>query len=327
MNNIKWGIIGTGRIAHLFAQALCGTQGGEPYAVASRSTEKAQSFAEEFGFAKAYGSYRELAEDADVDIVYIATPMHSHYDDAMLCLKNGRHVLCEKSLTINARQSEEIIGFAKQKGLFFMEAMWMKLRPAYLKVKEWIASGAIGTPEYVKADFNNHMPFDPNDRTFLKACGGGALLDLGVYPLTLAADILGNEPDEIISAAHIGHEEVDISNSVILKYKGAFACLNSGFEFQCKNNAIISGDKGSAVLGDWFHCTSDAALYDRDGKLVESHEFPPKVNGYEYEIEEAQRCLREGLTESPFVTHEDTLAVMRIMDECRRQWGMKYDGE
>ena len=319
----KWGIIGTGKIAHTFAAALAGNPSSELCAVASRTYEKAKTFAEKFGFEKAYGSYTELAEDKDIDIVYIATPMSSHYGDAMLCLENGRNVLCEKSLTINAADCKKLLGYAEEKKLFFMEAIWMKTRPTYLKVLEWIDK-----VQYIKADFCNFVPYDKNDRLFKADCGGGALLDLGVYPLTMTADILGREPSEIITDAHIGKDGIDLSNTMLLRYaNGAFAALNSGFEVQNRNNAVIAGDKGYINMGDWFFCSDEAVLYDAESNVIEKCVIPNEINGYEYEIRECERCLAEGLTESPLIPHESTFAVMCLMDECRRQWGMRFPGE
>ncbi|MBR1864171.1 MAG: Gfo/Idh/MocA family oxidoreductase [Ruminococcus sp.] len=322
----KWGIIGTGRIARSFAAALKGTCGAELYAVASRTGDKARAFANEFGFEKAYGSYKELAVDSEVDVVYIATPMSSHFDDAMLCLENGRNVLCEKTLTLNSSQLERVLDKAAEKNLFFMEAMWMKCRPSFLKAVEWVQSGRIGKVEFIKADFNNFMPYDPKDRVFALDCGGGALLDLGVYPITFAVDFLGM-PEKIESCAHIRHG-VDLSNSVTLKYpEGVFALLSSGFEVQNRNNAVISGTDGSVTLGDWFFCSDEAVLYDKDGNEVDRFDTPAGVNGYEYEVMEVQRCLDQGLTESFLVPYSSTVNVLRIMDRCRRDWGMFYPGE
>ncbi len=327
MKKTKWGIIGTGKIANTFATALSGCENSELCAVASRTKEKAQAFADKFGFRKAYGSYKELAEDSEVDIVYIATPMSSHYGDAMLCLENGRNVLCEKTLTLNADDCEKLLGYAESKKLFFMEAIWMKTRPTYLKVLEWIKSGMIGKVEYIKADFCNFIPYDGSDRLFKAESGGGALLDLGVYPLTMTADILGYSPKELISDAHIGRDKIDLSNTMLLRYDGAFASLSSGFEVQNRNNAVIAGDKGSIVMGDWFFCSEEAVLYDLDTNEIERCHFPNEINGYEYEIRECERCLAEGLTQSPLIPHESTLSVMKLMDECRRQWGMRFPGE
>ena len=326
MNKYKWGVIGTGKIAHTFATALMNCENAELCASASRTEEKAKRFAEEFGFLKYYGSYREFAEKSDAEIVYIATPMASHFDDAWLCLENGKNVLCEKSLALNTAQTEKLIAFAKEKGLFFMEAMWMKCRPVYRKMKDWIASGLIGDIEYIKADFSNFIPYDENDRLFRADCGGGCLLDLGIYPITLTHDLLG-VPDDITSSAHIMHG-IDMSNSILFRYKnGAFSSMDNGFEIQLRNNAIISGTKGFITLGNWFHCTEEGILYNRNGKEIERFVRKDDINGYEYEIAELHSCLDVGLKESPLVPHSDTIAVMKLMDECRAQWGMKYPNE
>jgi len=320
----KWGILGTGAIARKFAEALSGTVGAECHAVASRTLNKAEDFAREYGFDKAYGSYRELAEDPDIDAVYIATPMASHFDDSLLCISNGRNVLCEKSVTLNAQQLEIILEEAGKHDVFFMEAMWMKCRPTYRKVREWIDSGRIGEVRFIKADFFNHVPYDPESRLYKAGAGGGAMLDLGVYPITMAADILGGKPDEIVSAAIIGKDGVDINNTTILRYGDAVASLGSGFQLQCRNNALISGTEGYITMGDWFHCSCEAFLYDNVSTLLESSVIPEEINGYEYEIREVQKCLEDGEKESSLVPHYETLEVMRIMDECRKQWGMKY---
>lgn len=322
----RWGIIGTGKIARTFAAALKEQNSSVTAAVASRTLENAQSFAEEFGFEKAYGSYEELARDESIDIVYIATPMHKHYEDTLLCLENGRNVLCEKSIALNTKQAEEMFAKAEEKGLFLMEALWMKMRPAYLKVKQWIKEGRIGEIRYIKADFNNFIPFDKNDRLFKPECGGGALLDLGVYPITFAVSLMG-EPASIETHAHISGG-IDLSNSVTLLYpNGAYASTTSGFEIQNRNNAVIAGDKGSITMGDWFFCSPECTLYDAESRQIEDRLFPPEINGYEYEIREAEKCLAEGLKTSKAVPPEDTLSIMRIMDECRKTWGLKFPQE
>ena len=326
MKDINWGIIGTGKIAHTFATALKGVEGVNLSGVASRTLKKAQSFADEFGFEKAYGSYEELACDSDIDVVYIATPMASHYGDAMLCIKNGKNVLCEKSVALNVKETKEMIGLSYKNNVFFMEAMWMKCRPVYMKVLEWIKDGKIGKVEYIKADFSNFVNYDKNDRLFNPECGGGALLDLSVYPLTFADGILGG-PDEIISSAQICGG-IDVNNTILLKYGDKqTASMSCGFRQQLNNNALVSGSDGFIVLGDWFLCTSEATLFDSEWREVEKFICEPEINGYEYEIREVCRCLNEGLKESSLVPHEGTLRVMKVMDECRRQWGMKFPRE
>jgi len=326
MEKIKWGIIGTGRIARAFATALAGVPDAELYAVGSRSSEKSASFAAEFGFANLYGSYDELLSDDSINIVYIATPMAAHYDVCMSALRKGRNVFCEKSVTLNAAQLRDILALADEKELFFCEAMWMKCRPTYLKMKEWISSGRIGDIRCIKADFSNLVPYDANDRLFRADCGGGSLLDVAVYPLTLVHDLLG-VPVSIDSAAHI-ENGIDLSESLILRYNnGAFASIDAGFEMSLRNNAVISVTDGSIVFGDCFFCSDTVSLYDRDRRLVEEFNSPARVNGYEYEIEEAHRCLRSGLTDSPLIPHSATLEVMEIMDGLRKEWGVKFPQE
>lgn len=323
----KWGILGTGAIARKLAEALSGTDGAECYAVASRTLSKAESFANEYGFAKTYGSYRELAEDPDVEVIYIATPMANHYEDSILCISNGKNVLCEKSIALNAQQFEAMLESVRKYDVFFMEAMWMKCRPTYRKVREWIDSGRIGEVRFIKADFLNHIPYNAESRLYKSECGGGAMLDLGVYPITIAADILGGMPDEIISSAVIGKDGVDLNNTTLLRYGDAAASLDSGFQLQCRNNALISGTEGYITMGDWFHCSCEAYLYDNESVLLESAIILDEINGYEYEVREVHRCLENGEKESPLVPHYETLEVMRIMDECRKQWGMSYPQE
>ncbi|HRR76496.1 MAG TPA: Gfo/Idh/MocA family oxidoreductase [Ruminococcus sp.] len=327
MDKIKWGIVGTGRIAHKFAEALNGCEEAELCAVASRSKEKADAFAEESGSREAYGSYEDFAEHSDAEAVYIATPMASHFNDAMLCLEHGKNVLCEKTVTLNSAQLEILLKTADENGLFFMEAMWMKCRPVYLKAKEWAMSGRIGDIRFIKADFSNTVPYDRNDRLFRPDCGGGALLDLAVYPVTLAADFLGNEPSEIISNAHI-KDGIDLSNTIIMRYPdGSYAAADSGFELTLRNNAVISGTKGMIVFGDGFFYANDITLYDENRRPVECFSCKDRINGYEYEIREFCRCLSHGLTNSTLVPRSGTVSVMRILDVCRRQWGLKFPQE
>ena len=328
MKKYKWGIIGTGRIASTFADAINGCPDAELYAVASRTCEKAEAFASRTGAKKFYGSYSELAQDSDIDVVYIATPMAFHYEDAMLCIENGRNVLCEKSVTLNLSQLDKLLEEAKKRGTFFMEAMWTKCRPAYLKAKEWVDSGRIGKVEYIKADFSNLVQYAPGDRLFRPECGGGALLDLTVYPLTLAIDIMGSEPEELISSAHMNKDGIDLSDSLILRWNdGRFASIDAGFEIPLRNNAVISGSSGMICFGDWFFSSCDVVLYDRELNETERYSQPNEVNGYEYEIYEVHRCLEEGMTESMLVPHSGTRSVMRIMDRCREQWGMQFPQE
>ena len=326
MKNYNWGIIGTGRIAHSFAKALCGTDNAVPYAAASRTYEKAQKFAEGSGFTKAYGSYAELAGDKAVDAVYIATPMASHFEDAKLCLSAGKNVLCEKAVTLNSAQLEELFALAEKNGVFFMEAMWMKCLPVYLKAKDWVKSGRIGEITSISADFSNAVPYMPDDRLFRPDLGGGALLDMGIYPLTMAMDFLGSEPESIITSANISRG-IDMSSIIQLKYPGATASVYSGFEAGLENRAAVYGTDGIILFGKCFFCSDELMLLDLRNNTTERFKAGFDINGYEFEIREFQRCLSEGLTDSPLVPHKDTLSVMRVMDDCRRQWGLRYPNE
>lgn len=321
---IRWGICSTGKIAETFAAALNSVDEAICAAVSSRRLEKAEKFAGKYGFEKAFGSLEEMLAEGDLDIVYIASPMACHYEHAKTAILAGVNVLCEKSVTLNCNQLSELLTLAKTKRVFFMEAMWMKCRPSFLKAMEWIREGRIGSVQMVKADFCNSVTFDENDRLFKPDLGGGCLLDLAVYPFTLAEAVFGGVPDRIFSKARIGKTGVDFDMAAILEYKSGFAAVTAGFDAQCGNNAAIIGDKGHIELGNWFMCTCDAVLFDENNAVVESFHQDNICNGYEYEIMEANRCLSAGLPESQLVPHEGTANVMEMMDECRKQWKFRF---
>lgn len=323
----RWGIMATGGIAHTFAKAVNYVEDAKLHGVASRSLEKAKEFAREYQAEKAYGSYEELVQDKEIDIIYIATPMNCHYDNVKLCLNNGKHVLCEKAITINEKQLSELIELAKEKGLFFMEAMWMKCQPAFLKALEWAKEGKIGEVQMIKADFCNQVPFDGESRLFKKSLGGGAILDLGVYPISFATAFLGTKPKEIISNVRMGQSDVDFDCGMILRYEKAFAILSCGFDITCQNNATVVGSEGSISFGDWFFTSTNVKLHDKNSRLIEEYSIPHECNGYEYEIREAQQCLKANKRESVLVPLNDTLDIMRIMDKCRNDWGFSYNEE
>lgn len=327
MKKHNWGILATGKIANTFAKALVFEPNAVPYAVASRTIEKAEKFAAEYGFEKAYGSYAELAADENVEVVYIASPMSCHYADAKLCLEHGKNVLCEKSITLNTAELDELLALAKAKNVFFMEAMWMKCLPSFRKALEWYNDGKIGEIRMSKSDFCGNVSYDENDRLFRKSLGGGALLDLGVYNLTFITAFHGFEPESITSFAHIGQSDVDFDASVLLKYDGSFAAASFGFDLSGRNNATIVGSNGKIEFGDWFFCTHEVRLYDKNGILVEEFNEPHKCNGYENEVIEVQHCLDNGLKESPLNPMWQTKAIMGLMDKCRKDWGFKYLSE
>ena len=210
MKKIRWGIVGTGRIANTFAQALKGCPDAQLYAAASRSSHKAADFAEKYGFEKSYGSYAALAEDKNVDIVYIATPMASHYDNCILCMENGRNVLCEKSVSLNSSQLEQMLECARKNKVFFMEAMWTAFNPTIAQIKKEIAAGSIGQSKNIDSRFCNRNPYDANDRNYAPELAGGALLDLGIYNIYFAMMIAGFSPVASTSSIAISNSPLAI---------------------------------------------------------------------------------------------------------------------
>lgn len=326
MGKIKWGVLSTGKIANSFAKALQATADAELYAVSSRSLEKARAFAEKYGFSKYYGSSEDLLNDKEVEVVYIASPMSCHYYDAKKCLNAGKNVLCEKTVTLNSEQLEEILKLANEKNLFFMEAMWTKLMPHFQTAKQWVKEGKIGKIKMIKADFVNICKADPNDRLFRADLGGGALLDLGVYPLSFTMAFLGNNPIQIESTAIIKNH-IDYDDAVMMKYDNAFSVMTFGFDCKSENAATIVGENGVIVFDKWFFCSENVALYDKDNNLAEQKHFPHPRTGYEYEISEVNRCIKNNLLESPLVPHSETLAVMKVIDQIKGQIGLRFPNE
>ena len=326
MKKIKWGIMATGNIAEKLAEAINFSKGSELYAVASRSVDKANSFAAKYKAVKYYGSYEELAEDSDIDVIYIATPMAQHYENAAMCIRNSRNVLCEKTITLDCKQFDELIKIAEENNVFFMEAMWMKFIPSFRLAKEWVESGKIGTVKAVRADLSSLCPYNPDNRFYAKSLGGGSLLDLGVYPLTFACEFLSYKPDEIITNAYIGESGVDYDASLLLRYKnGSFADSQIGFDFLKENKACIIGDKGSITFGNWFFCTTELTLRDKYGNVVETPQLSHQCNGYEYEVKEVEECLSEHRKQSLVNPLSNTRAILEIMDCCRAQWGLDFN--
>lgn len=324
---IKWGIMSTGKIAHTFAKTVQYVETAELYAVSSRKQETADAFARQYGFEKSYGSAAEMLADPQVEVVYVCSPMSCHYQDAKACLEAGKAVLCEKTVTLNGAQLQELLDLAREKGLFFMEAMWMKCIPFFRTAKKWIAEGRIGEPRMVKADFQCLNEVNVEDRLFAKKLGGGALLDLGVYPLSFAMSVLGNQPAKVIAQAHMRYD-VDFDTTVLLQYEnGAMATLFASFDYTGNNGAVIVGEKGSIVVEHWFFCSQNVKLYDACNRLVEDVSLPHRCTGYEYEVEEVHRCLWEGKQESELIPWSDTQSVMAVLDAVRAQIGFRYDEE
>lgn len=322
---IRWGIAATGGIAHGFATGLGETDDAETVAVASRTAARAEEFGAEFDTPHRHASYEALAADPDVDVVYVASPHSRHEADTLLFLEAGKHVLCEKPFALNEAQARRMVDTARDRGLFVMEAIWSRFLPAYQVLGELLADRVIGDIESVDADFGIRFPFDPAHRHFDLALGGGALLDLGLYPLQLASLVLG-APADVQAVAHVGDTGVDEHVAAVLSHPGgALATVRAAIRVSLACTARISGTDGVIDLPAFMHCPSSLTV-SSFGK-VEVREAPIVGQGLRYQVAEVHRCIREGEVESPVIAHAETLGLAATMDRIRAQVGVRYPGE
>ncbi|MEN8226727.1 MAG: Gfo/Idh/MocA family oxidoreductase [Bacteroidota bacterium] len=324
---IRWGILSTGHISGKFAEVLNILPDAEITAVASRNLSSATKFAEQYGIPKAYGSYWELAEDPDVDVVYIGTPHTLHLENSVMCMRGGKSVLCEKALTINAREAEEMIRVAREENVFLMEAMVTRHLPLVKKVLKWIRDGEIGEVRMVKASFCKRGDFTPSQRHLNPQIGGGSLLDLGVYGISFASMIFNRPAESVVGFAHIGALGSDEQGVALMKYdRGEIAELSFALRTNGVNDAFVFGTDGYVKVDEYFSIPTKATLF-REGKAPEVIEDPSSGGGLFFEAEEVMRCLKEGLKESPFMPLEESLQIMRILDEIRAPWEMTYPND
>lgn len=324
MSVYRWGIIGPGNIALKFADALARSEQGVLAAVASRSAQRAREFAATYQVDKIYTDYAQLVNDVDIDIVYIATPHSHHYEQALLCLNAGKHVLLEKPLTINALQTEKLCALASQKGVLLQEALWSRFMPCFAQVKQWLAEGEIGHLEYIQSDIGFAFSDDPQNRINNPDLAGGALLDLGIYSISLSQFIVGQDPQHIQAVCHKTELGVDQTTLVNLTYpNGQLSQFTCATRAKCSNSMTLVGDRGRIFLPEYFWVGEAAQLW-RDGQLIECLDFSHQVNGFEYQIAEAMRCVSAGEICSPLMSHADSIKVMQSMDEVRRQIGLQY---
>lgn len=322
---IKIGIIGAGRIAGVMAATLREMDSVSCYAVAAREFDRAKAFADEFGFQKAFGSYEEMVRDEEVQLVYIATPHSHHFEHIKLCLNHGKHVLCEKSFTINEGQAREVLAMAKEKGLLLTEAIWTRYMPMRKTLDDVLASGVIGEPQMLTANLGYLI--GKKERIMKPELAGGALLDVGIYPLNFAAMAFGTDVKSISGTAVLTELGVDAQNSMTLVYEdGKMAVLNSSAMGLSDRRGVIYGDKGYVEVDNINNCEG-IRVYDVNRNLVASYETPKQISGYEYEVEACIRAIGNGELECREMPHEETLRMMRWMDELRRQWGMVYPME
>ncbi|MFH9721825.1 Gfo/Idh/MocA family protein [Streptomyces sp. NPDC017254] len=323
---VRWGILATGGIAERFTTDLLTLDGAEVVAVASRTEASAKAFADRFGIPRAYGEWDRLFADEDVDVVYVATPHHAHREAAGRALEAGRAVLCEKALTLNAREAEELVTLSRDRGLFLMEAMWMYCNPLIRQLVELVRDGAIGEVRTVQADFGLAGPFPADHRLRDPAVGGGALLDLGVYPVSFAQLILG-EPDTVQAHALLSPEGVDLNTGMLLGWgSGASALLSCSLVADTPLTASVTGSLGRIDVPRGFFFPERFTLH-RDGREPEEFVSRNDPHSFRHEAAEVMRCLRAGETESPLVPLEGSLAVMRTLDAVRDRIGVRYPQE
>ncbi|MER8010447.1 Gfo/Idh/MocA family oxidoreductase [Streptomyces sp. NPDC094149] len=336
--SVRWGILATGGIAAAFTAALVDLPDAEVVAVASRSQASAEAFAERFGIERAYGEWGALAEDADIDVVYVATPHSAHRAAAGLCLEAGRNVLCEKAFTLNAREAEELVALARGRGSFLMEAMWMYCNPLVRRLKALVDDGAVGEVRHVQADFGlaGHLlpeardgVLPPTHRLRDPLQGGGSLLDLGVYPVSFAHLLLG-EPSDVTARAVLSEEGVDLQTGALLSWEsGALASVHCSIVGGTATSASITGSQGRIDIPHGFFFPDRFVLH-RDGRDPEEFAADPADgprNTLRHEAAEVMRALRAGERESPLVPLDGTLAVMRTLDAIRDRIGVRYPGE
>ena len=325
MDKIRWAILATGGIAASLADTIASMPDGEVIAVGSRSEETARAFAARHGIPRWYGSYDEAAQDPDVAAVYVATTNDLHHDNVLAAVAAGKAVLNEKPFALGASQAEAMIAAASDAGVFLMEAMWMRFQPYFTDLKRLISDGVVGDVRWVQADFG--FPGDPKtqQRLFDPALGGGGLLDLGVYPLTFATTLLGM-PTEFRVLDTPAESGVDAQLGIVLRHHGnALSMSSTSLIADLSGEATVGGTTGRIRVHAPFHHSQRLTIHRR-GDQVEEIDASYEGSGYQFEVAEVHRCLREGLTESPVMPLSHSLAMMRLLDDIRAEIGLRFRG-
>jgi predicted dehydrogenase len=321
---VRWGILATGGIAHSFARDLALVPDASLVAVGSRRQEGADAFGEEFGVAHRHGSYSDLVDDPDVEVVYVSTPHPMHRDDTLRAVSAGKAVLCEKPFAMDQPSAVEMADAARSSGTFLMEAMWTRFLPHVARIRQILAEGTLGNLVYLTAEHGQWFPRDPSNRWYAPTLGGGALLDLGIYPVSFAHMIFG-PPSEITAVATRAFTGVDETTSMVLQYaSGAHAVLTTTLAARSSNAAVIHGTEARIEIDGWFYTPTSFRVIAADGTVIESFTTPDAGGGLQYEAIEVGRCLRAGETESPLLPLAETVDIMGVMDEIRRQIGLDY---
>lgn len=326
---IRFAILGAGSIAVTMARTIrqmceSGNQEVSLYAVAARDGERAKAFAQAYGVERSYGSYEEMLRDDKVQLVYVATPHSHHYDHVMMCLEHGKHVLCEKAFAVNAKQAREMLQCARDKGLLLTEAIWTRYQPMREIIAQTVHSGVIGEPKMLTANLGYEIT--GKERIVEPTLAGGALLDVGIYPLNFAEMVFG--PGAQIHASCVKSEKgVDLNDSMTLTWAdGKMAVLNAGANCVSDRMGVIYGTKGYVVVEN-INNPQSISVYDTKYQLMQHQECPRQLTGYEYEVMETVACILDGKLECPSMPHQETIHMMEMMDEARRQMGIRYPFE
>ncbi|MCA9833024.1 MAG: Gfo/Idh/MocA family oxidoreductase [Thermomicrobiales bacterium] len=320
---IRWGIVGTGNIAKIFARDLPLARSAELVAVGSRSQEKADAFGDMFNIPRRYDSYEGIVNDPDIDVVYVATPHPWHHDITIQLLNAGKNVLCEKPMAMNVAETREMIEAARANGCFLMEAIWTRFRPAMVKVREFLNDGTIGEVQYLTATMGWNNPFDADFRLFNKDLGGSALLDAGIYAVQMVQMVLG-KPVEMVSVATLGESGVD-ENCMITTRHANGGVANAGITVRAssRNLCMIAGSNGTIVMDHDWHRPSTFTLF-RAGQEPEFFDCSHEGIGYQFEMNEVEDCLRGGIIEHPVISWSDSLEIAQIMQDALRSWGVTF---
>lgn len=322
MKNINWGIIGCGGIAAKFATGLASLEDATLLAVGSRTPGKAKAFAHTYNVSTSYDCYEDLLADDRVDVVYVATTHNFHYQNVLQCLLAGKHVLCEKVFTINAKQAHHLQQVAIEKKLFLMEAMWTRFLPATKEIMKVIADGVIGEVKFMEADFSFKTAMDPEGRFYNRALAGGSLMDLGIYTVSYASMLFGRQPATIKTNACMTPTGVDERNTHIFEYPdGKAALLTSSFAYYARTQALIAGTKGHIEVPAFFHAQT---FMVKAGDKTIHYELPFESNGMGYEAMEVMDCIRTGRLQSDIMSMDETVAIMETMDAIRKEYRLVY---
>lgn len=327
MQSFNWGVIGPGNIANTFARAIASSKKGKIVAVASRSQARAADFAKTYQIEKTYSDYEQMLADPEIDIIYIATPHSFHYQQAKMCLEAGKHVLVEKPCTVNAQQMQTLVALAQSKNLLLQEALWTRFMPCLSQLRQLLNKGLIGDIQYIQSEIGFAFQDRDKSRMVKAELAGGSLLDLGIYSITVSQFFLQEHPDTVTAMGQLTDQNVDAHVLANMHYpSGRFAQFTCSMLSQTSNAMRIVGAEGYVNIPGCFWDTDKADVF-RDDKLIQTIDIPHPVNGFEYQIEESMRSIEQNLLCSEVMSHGDSIGVLSVMDDIRKQIGVQFPSQ